>query len=143
MKVRFHCRWYRFWMGLQWDKLHRRLHVFPIPCFGVSFHFSPWDLPPESLVQRVWEDKLRHEGWTPPVTKSERTPSSTQDIAPGPGAHVNKPQDVACDRTGPSTKGTRLVWHSDFNPKSRVNVTRADVPDLSYWKRFDESELGG
>jgi hypothetical protein len=39
--VRHLVEWRDFWIGMYWDRKHRRLYVFPIPCLGLVIQF-PW-----------------------------------------------------------------------------------------------------
>lgn len=41
MKVRPIIAWYDFWIGCFYDRMKRRIYVFPLPCIGVVIQLNP------------------------------------------------------------------------------------------------------
>ena len=40
--------WYDLWVGAYWDRLNRRLYIFPIPMVGAMIQFKPtWKRDPD------------------------------------------------------------------------------------------------
>lgn len=59
MKVKPIFAWYDIWVGFFWDREKRRLHVFPVPMFGVQIQFSD--------AERERADYLNGVSGEPPV----------------------------------------------------------------------------
>ncbi len=43
MKIKPVFKWYDLWVGLYWDRRHKRLFVLPLPCLGVMFDFRKYE----------------------------------------------------------------------------------------------------
>jgi hypothetical protein len=39
VRVRPLFAWYDLWIGVYWDRGHRRLYILPIPCVGIVVQF--------------------------------------------------------------------------------------------------------
>ncbi len=40
MRIRFIFRWFDLWVGVFIDRPHKKVYIFPLPCFGAVISYA-------------------------------------------------------------------------------------------------------